>query len=252
MVQGLTMDVMPIPNTPALVIDDSILVVADLHVGMERELKEAGFILPSQTEKMTDRLISILKDQKPKRLVILGDLKHNIPKASRQEWDDVPLLVQAIQEYVEEVDILPGNHDGGIGRMLPNTVRVRSSRGMIVGDVGLFHGHAWPSNEVMSSKIAIMGHDHPTIMFVDSLGMKASKRCWVRTSFRRKSKKYERMPKELIVMPAFNDFCGGTPINDPKSKLLGPMLSNKFLVLNKSKIHLLDGTYLGLRFDLML
>jgi putative SbcD/Mre11-related phosphoesterase len=246
------MDVMPIPNTPALVIDDRILVVADLHIGMEMELKEAGFILPSQTEKITDRLISILEDVRPERLVILGDLKHNIPKTSRQEWDDVPLLVQALQEYVEEVDVIPGNHDGGLGRMLPGTVRVRSPRGTTIGDVGLFHGHAWPSKEVMSTKIAIMGHDHPTIMFVDNLGMKAAKRCWVRTNFRRKSERYETMPKELIVMPAFNDFCGGTPINDPKSKLLGPVLSNTFLVLNKSKIHLLDGTYLGVRSDLML
>jgi putative SbcD/Mre11-related phosphoesterase len=246
------MDVMPIPNTPALVIDDRILVVADLHVGMERELKEAGFILPSQTAKMTERLISILKDKNPEKLVILGDLKHNIPKTSRQEWDDVPLLVQTLQEHVEDIEVLPGNHDGGIGRMLPGTVRVRSSRGTTIGDVGLFHGHAWPSKEVMSSKIVMMGHNHPTIMFVDALGMKVAKRCWVRMNFRRKSDRFDKMPKELIVMPAFNDFCGGTAINDSKSKLLGPMLSEKFLVLNKSRIHLLDGTYLGIRSDLML
>jgi putative SbcD/Mre11-related phosphoesterase len=246
------MDLMPVPNTPALVIDDRTLVVADLHIGMEMELKEAGFILPSQTEKMTDELISLLKDKKPEKLIILGDLKHNIPKTSRQEWDEVPLLVQALQEYVEDVEVLPGNHDGGIGRILPNTVRVRTSRGMTVGDVGLFHGHAWPSKDVMSSKIAIMGHDHPTIMFVDKLGMKVARRCWVRSGFRRKSERYKKMPKELVIMPAFNSFCGGTPMNDPNSKLLGPVLSNKFLVLNKSKVHLLDGTYLGVRSDIML
>lgn len=246
------MEVMPIPNTPALVIDDRILVVADLHIGMERELKEAGFILPSQTEKMTARLISIVEEKEPERLIILGDLKHNIPQTSRQEWDEVPLLIQALQEYVEEVEVLPGNHDGGLKRILPGNVRVKTSRGTTIGDVGLFHGHAWPSKEVMNTEIAIMGHDHPTIKFVDKLGMKASKRCWVRSNFRRKSDRYENLPKELVVMPAFNDFCGGTPINDLKSKLLGPVLSNEFLVLNKSKIHLLDGTFLGVRSDLML
>ncbi|MCK4445221.1 MAG: phosphoesterase, partial [Thermoplasmata archaeon] len=91
----------------------------------------------------------------------------------------------------------------------------------------------------------------PTVLFVDKLGMRTYKRCWVRVNFRRKSERYDKMPKELIVMPTFNEFCGGTPINDPKSKLLGPVLSNKFLVLNKSKVHLLDGTYLGMRSDLM-
>jgi metallophosphoesterase superfamily enzyme len=150
------------------------------------------------------------------------------------------------------VEVLPGNHDGGIRRILPGDVRVGSSRGTAVGEVGLFHGHAWPSKEVMNTKIAIMGHDHPTIKFVDKLGMKASKRCWVRSNCRRKSDRYEKLPRELVVMPAFNDFCGGTPINDRKSKLLGPVLSNEFIVLSKSKIHLLDGTFLGVRSDLML
>jgi len=246
------MDIMPIPNEPALIIDDRILVVADLHIGLEMELKEAGFILPSQTEKMTDRLLSILKERQPEKLIILGDLKHNIPQTSKQEWDEVPLLVQAALELVEEIEVLPGNHDGRIGKVLPGNVRVWTSRGIEVGDVGLFHGHAWPSKDVMKTRTAIMAHDHPTILFVDKLGMRTSKRCWVRANFRRKSERFEKMPKELIVMPAFNDFCGGTPINDPKSKLLGPILSDRFLVLDKSKVHLLDGTFLGVRSDLML
>lgn len=246
------MDLTPIPNTPALTIDDRILIVADLHIGMEKELREAGFILPSQTEKMADHLISILKGVNPERLVILGDLKHNVPKTSRQEWDEIPLLIQAALEYVDEIDVLPGNHDGGVKRVVPEGVRIGTSRGMRIGDVGLFHGHAWPSKQVMESEIAVMAHDHPTVLFVDKLGMRTSKRCWVRTRFRKKSERYARMPKELIIVPAFNEFCGGTPINDPKSKLLGPILSKEFLLLSKSRIHLLDGTYLGILSDLTL
>lgn len=246
------MDIEPIPNTPALTIDENILVVADLHIGIEEEFKEAGFILPSQTRKMVDLLVSILKKTEPDRLVILGDAKHNIPKTSRQEWSEVPDLMQAILEYVDEIEILPGNHDGGIRRIVPDSVRIGISKGSAIGNVGLFHGHAWPSEDVMRSKVAIMAHNHPVILFVDKLGMRTSKRCWMRANFRRKSDRYKKMPKELVIMPAFNEFCGGTPINDPKSKLLGPVLSNKFLVLKKSKVHLLDGTYLGILSDLML
>jgi putative SbcD/Mre11-related phosphoesterase len=245
------MDIMPIPNEPALIIDGRVLVVADLHIGLEMELKEAGFILPSQTEKMIDRLLQLLEDSKAEKLVVIGDLKHNIPQTSRQEWDEIPMLVQAAQEHVDSVEILPGNHDGGIRKVLSDDVKIWTSRGTVIGEVGLFHGHAWPSKEVMESKTAIMAHDHPTVLFVDKLGMRTYKRCWVRSSFRRKSDRFERMPKELVVMPTFNEFCGGTPINDPRSKLLGPMLSNEYLVLSKSKVHLLDGTYLGMRSDLM-
>lgn len=246
------MDIMPIPNEPALIIDDRVLVIADLHIGMEKELKEAGFILPSQTEKMTDRLLGMLEETKAEKLVILGDLKHNIPQTSRQEWDEIPLVVQAALEHVDVVEVLPGNHDGGIRKVLPDDVKVWTSRGTVIGDVGLFHGHAWPSREVMEAKTAIMAHDHPTVLFKDKLGMRTYKRCWVRVNFRRKSERFEKMPKELVVMPTFNEFCGGTPINDPKSRLLGPILSNEYLVLNKSKVHLLDGTFLGMRSDLML
>jgi putative SbcD/Mre11-related phosphoesterase len=246
------MDIEPIPNTPALLIDEKILVVADLHIGIEEELKEAGFILPSQTKKMVDLLVSILKKTEPDKLVILGDAKHNIPKTSRQEWSEVPDAIQAALEYVDEIEILPGNHDGGIRKIVPENVRIGISKGTTVGDVGLFHGHAWPSEDVMRSKVAIMAHNHPVILFMDKLGLRTSKRCWMRANFRRKSDRYKKMPKELIIIPAFNEFCGGTPINDPKSKLLGPVLSNKFLVLKKSKVHLLDGTYLGILSDLML
>ena len=246
------MHIMPIPNEAALIVDERILVVADLHIGMEKELKEAGFILPSQTEKMTERLLHILDSAKAEKLIVLGDLKHNVPQTSRQEWDEIPMLVQAALEHVEDVEILPGNHDGGIRKVVPDDVKVWSSRGTVIGDIGLFHGHAWPSKEVMESKTAIVAHEHPVVLFMDKLGMRTYKRCWVRSNFRRKSGRYEKMPKELVVMPTFNEFCGGTPINDPKSEFLGPVLSNEYLVLSKSKVHLLDGTYLGIRSDLML
>lgn len=246
------MNIMPVSNTPALMIDDEILVVADLHIGMEWEMREAGFILPSQTGKMIDSLVSILKDIKPEKLVILGDIKHNIPKTSRQEWSEIPDLIRTVFKHVDEIDILPGNHDGGIRRVVTDDIHIGISKGTTIGDVGLFHGHAWPSKEVMNSKVAIMAHTHPVVVFMDKLGMRTSKRCWMRTNFKRKSERYSKMPKELVVMPAFNEFCGGTPVNDSKSKLLGPILSNKFLVLRKSRIHLLDGTHLGVLSDLML
>lgn len=246
------MNILPISNTPALMIDDRILVVADLHIGLEWELREAGFILPSQTEKTIDSLVSILKDTEPEKLVILGDIKHNIPKTSKQEWSEIPDLIRAVQEFVDEVEILPGNHDGGIRRMVTDDVHIGIPKGTTIGEVGLFHGHAWPSEKVMKSRVAITAHNHPVVVFVDKLGMRTSKRCWMRTNFRRKSERYPKMPGELIMMPAYNEFCGGTPVNDPKSNFLGPLLSNKFLVLKKSKIHLLDGTHLGVLSDLML
>jgi metallophosphoesterase superfamily enzyme len=53
------------------------------------------------------------------------------------------------------------------------------------------------------------------------------------------------MPGEAIVVPAFNDLCGGTPVNDVRTKFLGPLLADEVLRLDRARLHLLDGTDLG-------
>ena len=52
---------------------------------------------------------------------------------------------------------------------------------------------------------------------------------------------------EIIIMPAFNNLLGGTPINVKitKDELLGPLLKNDFINMKMAEIYLLDGTYLG-------
>ena len=47
------------------------------------------------------------------------------------------------------------------------------------------------------------------------------------------------------MIPAFNDLCGGTYINEVKPRLLGAVLRNSLADIEKSEIYLLDGTYLG-------
>ncbi|MBN2518761.1 MAG: phosphoesterase, partial [Candidatus Altiarchaeota archaeon] len=78
-----------IPNRPAVLVGN-MLVVADLHNGIEYELHKKGVEVPSQTQAKLERLKSIIDETRPKRLVILGDLKHNIPITSRQEYYEVP------------------------------------------------------------------------------------------------------------------------------------------------------------------
>ena len=73
----------PAYNEKALVLGD-YLIVADLHIGLERELSEKGLHVPSQLRKMEARIIELLKNTGKERLIILGDLKHNIPMISLQ------------------------------------------------------------------------------------------------------------------------------------------------------------------------
>jgi metallophosphoesterase superfamily enzyme len=145
-----------------------------------------------------------------------------------------------------------------------------------VDDVGLFHGHKWPSPMLLKCKTLIMGHLHPVVVFRDPAGFKIARPVWVtarcntnhlsKTLLQKQRIKIEGTPKETIkkhydfkphtvqifIMPSFNDFLGGRPINETKqrkkgesSTIIGPVLRSAAVDLDNSEIYLLDGTYLG-------
>jgi len=218
---------------------DRTLVIADLHIGYERELEEKGINIPEQSQKMIDRVLEILRrDDDVERLVINGDFKHNIPKATWQEYNDIPKAVDMWLKAVDEIHLLPGNHDGNIEKYLPSEVKIHSSSGTVIENVGLFHGHANPNEQVLSTSSVVIAHSHPAVTLRDSLNNKEKKECWVKLN-------YERNGEEgkAIIMPHFNHLLGGISINE--KGYLGPFLKNS--QLNDEKVYLLDGTYLGSR-----
>ena len=75
----MPLTVQPIPGEPALFVQNTsaTLVIADLHIGIERELYRSGINIPSQTKKIFDRLLKLIADHSPDRIVLLGDVKHN-------------------------------------------------------------------------------------------------------------------------------------------------------------------------------
>src|SRR3989338_205835 len=57
-------------NFPALVINDC-LVIADVHIGITKELYHQGIAVPAQTKKMIDTLHKLKKTTQTKNLAIL-------------------------------------------------------------------------------------------------------------------------------------------------------------------------------------
>jgi len=227
--------VLPIAGEAVLIAEGKhrVMVVADLHLGIEYELWLGGANVPSQTGKLLDLLRGMIDEHKPERLVVLGDLKHNVPRTSWQERVEVPDFISKLSQIVE-VTLVPGNHDTGLRDLAPGA-EVCASEGVVIDGVGYFHGHTWPDPEVLSSRILITAHLHPSIRLVDPLGSSRSERVWVRAF----SEEYE---KEVVVMPAFNPLCGSLPLNEMDEEK-GPLM--KLIDLNRSRIYLLDGTYLG-------
>jgi len=247
----------PIHGTPALFINiakERVLVAADLHLGIEAELASGGVGLPSQMPRVKERLIELIHQHDPDRLVLLGDVKHNVPVAAWQEWRELPEFFADLAKLTR-VEIVPGNHDGDIEGMVPPEVTVHDAKGLVLGRrrrVGLIHGHAWTSPEVLKVELLVAAHNHPAVEFRDELGARTIEPVWLRCRLEPK-----KLPKKLqdaikgdgpglLVMPAFSELVGGGAINRAiPEELLGPMFKAGAVKLKEAEVHLLDGTFLG-------
>jgi hypothetical protein len=152
-------------------------------------------------------------------------------------------------ERFDIVDVVTGNHDTKIENFLPKHVNVHPASGLRINDVGMAHGHMWPSADVMTSKTLITAHNHPTVMFVDGVGKRTTEQCWFRMSFAGT----DGIPEEMIMMPSFNRLLGGSPVNVATEGFLGPIMNSPSVIENigDASVFLLDGICLGKRKDLM-
>jgi uncharacterized protein len=224
---------------------EGAVVVGDLHVGLESDLRESGVNLPSQTVRMRERLLKLLADTGARRLVVIGDLKHKVPYATRQEQEELPWFFRG---FPAKVELVRGNHDVGLEGLLD--VEMHEAGGIRAGDVALLHGHEWPREDVVAgARSVVTCHNHPAVMLVDPLGHRHKEACWVRGRFTGKAQ--ERYPDlredaELIVMPAFNELTGGTAFNAQEGdRLLGPLFGNGLVDVEGARVFTVDGVELG-------
>jgi len=240
-----------IKNYPALFIEKiKALVIADLHIGISYELYKSGINIPSQVKEMKKTIEKLIKQTKAKRLIILGDIKHDVPGISIQELREIPEFLKALSKRIK-VEVCLGNHDTYLKEILPENIRLRGTKGFKIKNFGFNHGHAWPSKELITCDNLIISHTHPTIQFTDDFGYRIVEPVWIKSKIdqEKMKKRYKVKPGklEVIIMPAFNRLLGGTPVNvkTTSDELLGPLLKNNFIDMNNSELYLLDGTYLG-------
>jgi putative SbcD/Mre11-related phosphoesterase len=266
------------PHPAALIksAQQKTLVIADPHLGWEMSLQEKGIHVPSQTSKILQKLVSLLIEYKPDRLLILGDVKYTIVASEPGEWHDIPDFFNDVKRYVAKIGVLRGNHDANLEPMLPEGVEMYSASGIAVDDVGLFHGHKWPSPALLGCKTLVMGHLHPVVVFRDPAGFKLTRQIWMKARVGteaiakillqkhgvkiegtvvetlQKHYKVKLHTEQLFLMPSFNDFLGGRPVNETKSRkeigseaLIGPVLRSEAVDVDNAELFLLDGTFLG-------
>jgi len=262
----MTTTLTPLTPHPAALIKTQktkTLVIADLHIGWEIALSERGIHVPTQTSKLLQRLKNLLTTHKPDTLLILGDIKHTVATAAMGEWQDIPNFFTEINPLVKEILAIRGNHDGNLHPLLPEKVKILPATGIAINDIGLFHGHQWPTLSLLKCKTLVMAHIHPVVVFRDPAGFRITRQIWVKASVNNtqlanfllqkhkiKAKKHQDVKSktlQLFIMPSFNDFLGGKPLNEARygEKTVGPILRTEAVDLENAEVYLLDGTFLG-------
>ena len=233
----------------AFIPEKKILIISDLHIGIEYELGQSGIRIHKQIEKFKDILDKLIELTKAKILVILGDVKHKVPGASIQELRDIPKFLEYLSTKMK-VFITKGNHDDYLETLAPVSVKLYNSKGFEIGKYGFFHGHAWPSKILMQCDYLFMGHIQPSIQFEDELGYRSRQQVWLKGKLNQEviKKKYKINSTgrlNIIIFPAFNTLSGSLNIASDED-LSGPLLTSKAMNLDDMRTYLLDGTYLGL------
>jgi len=192
------------------------LVIADVHLGIEKELWKEGILVSGLSRMAIERFRELLELTKPKKIIVNGDLRHNIPVFTAKEARAVKDFVELGETY-GRVLVVKGNHDGDIEKIIDNVVGSIHREGKFY----ITHGHVR-----LDHRPAIIGHVHPAFP-IDLHFKKELTKVWL-------------LNENLIVLPAFSPFITGNDVTNPEN-WLGPVArrENHFDVLT------LDGFYLG-------
>ena len=268
----------PVVGEPAAVADlgaQRVLLVADVHAGIEAGLRyERGVELADRADERRSRLLGLITETTPDRVVVLGDLVHRIGAPDGDEQAELEALVAAVTERVP-LTLVEGNHDAGVAEAVGPAIDVVDPRGGVLGEadathdlpeggsIGVLHGHTWPGPALWGADVICVGHEHPQVRLEDAVGGSRTARAWLRgplspAAFAGSSggtdsreadpretdakRSFTGDPPELVVFPAFNERSGGTWINVAGDDFLAPFLPDG---LAAGDAYLLDGTRLG-------
>lgn len=241
------MKVRPLHPHAALLLEDGdrhYIAISDLHIGLEAELGQKGITVKSTlVQEMLDEIISLADSQNAIGLVLLGDVKNTVGAISKQEWDDIPLFFKKLSSRMD-VFLVPGNHDGSIRHLVPDSINVISSRGMVMGDTLFVHGHSLPSDMRSHVRRIVMGHLHP--VFLKKGSVVNGKRVWVSMQVKKEALFSEQGLLDIIVVPSFNKYLyttGERTYRRSTSPIISRVIGGD--AVQKCMVVTLDGSIVG-------
>jgi uncharacterized protein len=195
---------------------EKILTIADLHIGYEELLNKQGIFVPRvQFKEIMQDLEDIFKkiDSKLKKIVIVGDLKHEFGEISAQEWREVKEVLNYLKGKCEKVVLVRGNHDTILGPIAERK-EIEVLDYFIHNGICFLHGNKlFPDCLDKKIKMIVIGHRHPAIVLADKY-KKEKYKCFLVGKWKN---------KRVIVLPSFFPFVEGRDfVNVGKNTMLIP------------------------------
>ena len=202
----------------ALLIDNKILVISDLHIGYEDHIAEKGIFPRVQLKEIIEKLDGIfwnlsMRGIKIYQIVILGDLKHEFGGISDVEWGETLKFLDYLDKKIvkntknskefERIILIKGNHDNILGP-------IAKKREVLLKDyykykeICFLHGDKPYKNCFDKSKIMIIGHLHPAITLRDKY-KKEKYKCFLYGKWKN---------KEVYVIPSFSPIGFGYDLSE--------------------------------------
>lgn len=171
------------------------LIVADVHLGKGATMRRAGIPLPpGSTQWDVDRLVSLVRALRPRRLVVLGDLWHTSTEVDTPAGDRTRSALDVIASLGSKALLIAGNHDRRAGfEDLAWNLEIATE---VVREGSLAYAHEPPRERTDVPTLA--GHVHPSARIRTGRDRMTLPAFWQRDG--------------ALVLPAYGAFTGAYPI----------------------------------------
>ncbi len=219
------------------------LVIGDLHIGAERSFIRKGIRMYGVIGAMILKIKKLSTDFGTKNLIILGDVKDTVLYPDSVEGNELKTFFKELSDF--DITITRGNHDPH----LEEIVNCKMVDELCIGGFAFMHGHRWPSDAAMRSKMLFAGHNHIAISMRDKNKGFYGQKAWLvsKVNAKNASERYPKLNKKinLVVLPAFNDLILGMPVNEALDENLSPLFRNKVFDYKNAKVFSLRGEPVG-------
>lgn len=196
----------------------AVIVIADLHIGLEYALMGDGTYLPVlQYPNIERSILEMVEEHKVERIIIDGDFKHEFARATNQEWTEILDLWDALKEVKVDLDLVRGNHDNYLVNVLKQRGKSIFDPALHLDHILITHGHK-PFDIPDGVDTVILAHEHPALGFRDETGGKHRFKCYL----------YGKIDgRDVLVLPAYSPMAPGTIVNgSSQPKFLSHWLRN--------------------------